>query len=154
MTHPADPHSLATAPRTDRRPAPSTAGPSAIPTASRQQPLPLSPQQQGMWFLDQLQPDCPQAYHIVLAYDLRGPFNVEALRRALDRIVARHEALRTRIGSSEGQGVQQVMPATLGCRLVEHDLRSVEEPRRDCKHQDAGPVVPKDARTHPYEHSR
>ena len=131
MTHPADSESLATAPRTDRRPVPSAAGPSAIPTASRQQPLPLSPQQQGMWFLDQLQPDCPQAYHVVLAYELRGPLNVEALRRALDRIVARHEALRTRIGSSEGRGVQQVMPATIGCRLVEHDLRSVEGPRRE-----------------------
>ena len=50
--------------------------------------------QQRLWFLAQMEGGS-EAYHIPLRLRLRGELDAGALRRALDRIVARHEALRT-----------------------------------------------------------
>ena len=60
---------------------------------------------------------------------LRGELDRAALRRALDRIVARHEALRTIFPRGDGEPVQRIAPA--GERrfpLAEHDLAAL--PRR------------------------
>ena len=43
--------------------------------------------------------------------------------RALDRLVARHEALRTTFALSDGEPVQRIAPPECGLRLIEHDLR-------------------------------
>ena len=63
--------------------------------------LPLSFAQQRLWFLDQLEPQ-QGVYNIPRAVRLRGTLDVEALRRALDVIVERHEALRTTFASVDG----------------------------------------------------
>ena len=57
-------------------------------------PLPLSFAQQRLWFLEQLE-GASAAYHIPVRLRLKGALDREALTRALERIVARHEALRT-----------------------------------------------------------
>jgi amino acid adenylation domain-containing protein/non-ribosomal peptide synthase protein (TIGR01720 family) len=75
----------------------------------RDRPLPLSFAQQRLWFLDQLEPGSP-AYNIPEALRLRGPLEEEALRRALDEVVRRHEVLRTVFRADEGRAVQQVLP--------------------------------------------
>src|ERR1700731_1878655 len=65
-----------------------------------------------------------EAYHIPFGLHLRGELNRAALRRALDRIVARHEALRTTFVSVNGEAFQRI--ASVGgshFHLVEHDLR-------------------------------
>ncbi|WP_197340032.1 condensation domain-containing protein, partial [Ralstonia solanacearum] len=49
-----------------------------------------------------------------------------ALRRSLDRIVARHEALRTRFETQDGQAVQRVVPADVGLMLDWVDLSTEE----------------------------
>ncbi|MBX8474274.1 amino acid adenylation domain-containing protein [Pseudomonas cichorii] len=67
----------------------------AIPLADRQQPLPVSLAQQRLWFLDQLDHSAGAAYHIPALLRLSGELNRNALQRALDRIVERHESLRT-----------------------------------------------------------
>ena len=46
---------------------------------------------------------CGDAYHMPMGLRLRGALDVRALRRALDRLVARHEALRTTFFSVEGE---------------------------------------------------
>ena len=46
----------------------------------------------------------------------------EALVRALDGIVARHEALRTTFAQVDGVPEQRIAPADTGFQLVEHDL--------------------------------
>ncbi|HET7461935.1 MAG TPA: non-ribosomal peptide synthase/polyketide synthase [Longimicrobium sp.] len=69
--------------------------------------LPLSFAQQRMWFIDQLEPGSA-AYHISAALRIRGALDVDALARALDGVVARHEPLRTVFPSAEGQATQSI----------------------------------------------
>nr|WP_256560316.1 non-ribosomal peptide synthase/polyketide synthase [Myxococcus dinghuensis] len=88
-----------------------TAAPRA-PTAqrlSRDGELPLSFAQQRLWLLDQLQPGRAE-YNIVGAMSLEGALDQEALRRALDHIVSRHESLRVTFHLSEGTPIQVVHP--------------------------------------------
>ena len=85
-------------------------------------PTELSPAQQGLWFLEQLDPQTA-AYNIHIAARLRGPLTVEALDRSLDAIVRRHEALRTTFRLSHGQPVQVITQVgasrLVGLRVVD-----------------------------------
>ncbi|MBL1266032.1 non-ribosomal peptide synthetase [Candidatus Methylomicrobium oryzae] len=82
---------------------------SQLPIASvgRDAPLPLSYGQQRLWFLAQLEPDS-SAYHIADAVYLNGQIDVDALQRSIDKLVARHESLRTTFRSDDGKPVQIV----------------------------------------------
>ena len=71
----------------------SQAGP-RIPRVSREAPVPLSFAQESLWFLDQLQPGNP-AYNLFDRWRLRGLLDVEALERAFNEVVRRHEVLRS-----------------------------------------------------------
>ncbi len=53
---------------------------------------PQSLAQARMWTLARLAPDSP-AYHVPAVLEATGPLDAEALRRALETVVARHEAL-------------------------------------------------------------
>ncbi|MGD7248262.1 condensation domain-containing protein, partial [Ralstonia pseudosolanacearum] len=64
-----------------------------------------------------------EAYHIPVGLRLKGELDEDALRRSLDRIVARHEALRTRFEVQEGQAVQRVASADVGFALDRVDLQ-------------------------------
>ncbi|MEF9386894.1 non-ribosomal peptide synthase/polyketide synthase [Ralstonia solanacearum species complex bacterium KE056] len=97
----------------------------AITAADRSEPLPLSFAQQRLWFLAQMEGGS-EAYHIPVGLRLKGELDEDALRRALDRIVARHEALRTRFEVQEGQAVQRVAPADVGLTLDWVDLSAEE----------------------------
>ncbi|MEU4778804.1 amino acid adenylation domain-containing protein [Micromonospora sp. NPDC023633] len=55
---------------------------------------PATSEQQRLWLLQQRSP-ASTAYHVGLAFELRGRVDVGALRQALRRVVARHPALRT-----------------------------------------------------------
>ncbi|HVR07865.1 MAG TPA: amino acid adenylation domain-containing protein, partial [Thermoanaerobaculia bacterium] len=71
--------------------------------------LPLSFPQQRLWFLDRLAPDS-STYNVPAAYELRGPLDRGALAAALDQVVGRHEALRTRIVEIDGEPWQEIAP--------------------------------------------
>ncbi|WP_035338758.1 condensation domain-containing protein, partial [Dickeya sp. DW 0440] len=58
-----------------------------------------------------LDPAASAAYVIQGAVQLQGALNVSALTRALDRIMARHAPLRTRVEPVEGDAVQVIAPA-------------------------------------------
>jgi amino acid adenylation domain-containing protein len=90
--------------------------------------LPLSYAQQRLWFLAQME-GVSEAYHIAAGLRLSGQLNQEALRFALDRIVQRHEALRTRFVVVDGEPAQQIDSAETGFALVEQDLEG--EPSRE-----------------------
>jgi amino acid adenylation domain-containing protein len=78
-----------------------------IVRAARGGDLELSYAQRRLWFLAQM-PGVSEAYHIPWAVNLNGTLDRGALRRALDRIVQRHEALRTRFEQVGGQAVQRI----------------------------------------------
>ncbi|HEV2644514.1 MAG TPA: AMP-binding protein, partial [Candidatus Elarobacter sp.] len=101
--------------RATRRPLP------AIARADRHAPLPLSFAQQRLWFLAQID-GASEAYHVPLALRLRGTLDRVALGRALDRVVARHETLRTTFALVHGEPVQRIASEDIGFALVEHDL--------------------------------
>ncbi|MGY0500928.1 amino acid adenylation domain-containing protein [Nocardia sp. FBN12] len=69
--------------------------------------IPLSPAQQRMWVLNQLDPDS-SAYNIAIALRLTGILDVEAMRLALADVVERQESLRTRY-PADAEGPRQVM---------------------------------------------
>ncbi|HEY0737024.1 MAG TPA: amino acid adenylation domain-containing protein [Herpetosiphonaceae bacterium] len=69
----------------------------------------LSFAQQRLWFLNQLEPDSP-FYNVYAVVRLTGPLDVDALQRAVDAIVQRHEILRTIFPLVAGQAVQAILP--------------------------------------------
>ncbi len=87
---------------TAARPAP-VAGP-------RPDPVPLSPAQQRIWFINQFDTTSP-AYNIAVALRLSGDLDLTALRLAVADVVARHESLRTRYPFTDNGPVQVVVPA-------------------------------------------
>ncbi|HET7461134.1 MAG TPA: amino acid adenylation domain-containing protein, partial [Longimicrobium sp.] len=93
-----------------------------IDPAPRSGPIPLSFAQQRLWFLEQLG-SLGSAYHIRRHKRLRGALDRAALVRALDTVVARHEALRTTFAEVDGVPEQRIAPAGESrFHLVEHDL--------------------------------
>ena len=78
-----------------------------IPRAPRGGRLPLSFAQQRLWFLDRLEPEST-AYHIPGAIRLTGALDAEALRRAFEELIRRHESLRTTFVAEDGEPRQVV----------------------------------------------
>ena len=74
-----------------------------IPRQPRDSALPLAFTQRRLWFLEQLLGD-GTVYLIPAAVRLRGELDVAALQRGLDLLLARHEALRTRIVADDRPG--------------------------------------------------
>ncbi|HEX2061560.1 MAG TPA: amino acid adenylation domain-containing protein, partial [Thermoanaerobaculia bacterium] len=102
-----------------------------IQRADRNQPLPLSLAQQRLWFLDQLDHDASVAYHLPAALWLRGRLDVAALEVALDRLVARHESLRTSFVAIDGVPYQQIAPEERGFALRREDLSALPAEARE-----------------------
>ena len=69
--------------------------------------FPVSPAQAALLLLDSLHTGSGQ-YHVPVAFDVRGAFDVDALRRALDALVTRHEPLRT-VFRPAGDGFRQIV---------------------------------------------
>jgi amino acid adenylation domain-containing protein len=84
-------------------------GPAAsIPSADRTRPLPLSFEQQRMWFLECVR-GVSGAYNEPFALRIGGPLDSDRLQRALAAIVDRHEILRTTFYTNDdGQPFQEI----------------------------------------------
>ncbi len=98
-----------------------------IPVADRSLPLPLSWQQERLWFLDRLDARAGAAYHIEGAVRLKGALDADALKAALSSVVERHESLRTHFADAEGHPVQVIAPCK-GFTVGEEDLTGLDEP--------------------------
>jgi amino acid adenylation domain-containing protein len=108
------------------RPAPAVPGP-----RTSGQPLPLSFGQERLWFLEQMEGPLT-AYNLPYAWRLCGPLDTEALRRALEALVRRHEQLRTTFALVEGEPVQ--VPGAPGrLELPLEDLRGLAAEQRDAE---------------------
>ncbi|MBF6356081.1 amino acid adenylation domain-containing protein [Nocardia higoensis] len=97
------------------------------PLVKRPRPehVPLSLAQQRMWVLNQLDP-ASAAYNLPFAIRLSGELDTEALRLAVEDVLVRHEALRTRfpVTAPGEQPYQQVLPVV---EVLPHGLE-VETP--------------------------
>lgn len=69
--------------------------------------FPLTPAQHRIWLADKATGECG-AYNIPLAWRVRGPLQPAILERALNLLVQRHEALRTRVIESDTGPMQEV----------------------------------------------
>ena len=100
-----------------------------IPRTDRDSLVPLSFSQERMWFINQLEPD-NAAYNILTAMRLSGALDVPALKKAVQEIMRRHDALRTTIVVANGQPVQ-VVAATGSPEWIFDDLCSLPEQERE-----------------------
>src|SRR5579871_4687756 len=84
----------------------------------------LSFAQQRLWFIDQLDGGVSTQYNMPYALRLTGQLNRDALQRALDQIVARHEILRSvyyTLGDGEaGVRTMDAMPVTIAVVDLSH----------------------------------
>ena len=109
--------------------APQGSAPSSepIPPRPRDEPAPLSVDQDRIFFIHQLNPESP-FYNIYECARFRGRLDVGLLNRALNAIVARHEVLRTRYTVRDGRTVQLV-EERLDVALTEVDLQGLPPER-------------------------
>ena len=82
----------------------------SIQPVSRLQNIPLSFAQERLWFFDQLEPGNP-FYNLCGAVRMTGEINAEALRKSIEKIIDRHEILRTAFTSAETQPIQVINAA-------------------------------------------
>jgi amino acid adenylation domain-containing protein len=82
------------------------AGPRPVP---RTGPLPLSFAQRRLWFSDRMNPGGPE-WVAALVLRPEAPVGAAEVRRVLDTLVERHEALRTRYLVRDGEPLQVVAP--------------------------------------------
>ena len=96
--------------------------------------LPLSFVQERLWFLDQLQPG-GHAYNVPAAVRLRGKLDLAALQKALDKVVSRHEALRTTFKYAE-EGLTQTISRDVRVTVQVMDLREAPPTTRERRAQE------------------
>ena len=103
--------------------------PPTIPRRAPSDPALLSFGQEQMWFLDQLDPGMP-TYNIPDVMRLHGQVDLKALEAGFRAVLARHEVLRTRVGSVDGNPIAAVNE---NCEFAirQFDLRDRREPARE-----------------------
>jgi amino acid adenylation domain-containing protein len=99
-----------------------------IRKAARDDILAASFSQQRLWLLSAIE-GASKAYHVSCGWELRGSLDVSVLKAAMNRIVARHDVLRTTFGSVDGRPVQRVSAPSKARALsfVEQQTSSDEE---------------------------
>src|ERR1700754_536948 len=93
--------------------------------------FPVSFSQQRLWFLDQLEPGNP-FYNLSTVLQLKGHLTVEALEKAINEVVRRHEIMRTSFRIVDGQ-VVQVIADELEIQLPIRDLSTLPESLRQAE---------------------
>lgn len=74
--------------------------------------VPISFSQQRLWFMEQLLPEM-SLYHIPVCFKITGQLNIDALQKALQDIVKRHEVLRCKIIVKDGIAYQELIQTEL-----------------------------------------
>ncbi|TQV81105.1 non-ribosomal peptide synthetase [Aliikangiella coralliicola] len=87
--------------------------------------------QQRLWFIDQQQGGSAE-YNMPFALQVEGDFDPAVAERAITRIIARHESLRT-VFKTEDDEIRQVIQSNFQFKLVHHDLTQLDETAQTCK---------------------
>jgi amino acid adenylation domain-containing protein len=83
---------------------------SNITKKTHEKTMPVSFAQQRLWFLDKFKGSSSE-YNVAGAMRLKGRLNVDALKKALQGLIDRHESLRTRFLEQAGEPFQVVEPS-------------------------------------------
>lgn len=102
--------------------------PSLQTLARRNQSIPLSFSQQGLWFIEQLEPGSP-LYNVPRLYRLAGELNRDAAEKSFFALANRHEILRVTFRDREGMPAQIVNESALPTITFQSGM-SEEEVRR------------------------
>ncbi|WP_225912764.1 non-ribosomal peptide synthetase/type I polyketide synthase [Nostoc flagelliforme] len=70
--------------------------------------IPITEAQKQLWILAQISEEASSAYNVSISLELQGFLNLDVLHQTLEKVVERHEALRTSI-STQGN-FQQILP--------------------------------------------
>jgi amino acid adenylation domain-containing protein len=98
---------------------------SSIPKRDQDGPYPLSPSQERLWLIEQIEPN-NYGYNVSTAVRFEGDLDAATLRRALADVTRRHESLRTVFRSEDGGPVQVVKSSIdVSCPVV--DLRGLSD---------------------------
>ena len=85
----------------------------------------LSFAQKRMWFMNQINPDNP-VNNMPLYLTIKGRLNIEALKKALEQILLRHDSLRTRFKIIDNEPRHEISKIASGI-LSLIDLRNLEK---------------------------
>jgi len=97
-----------------------------IPLAPPQEHYVLSPAQQRLWLQHQI---APSAYNMPDAFVLPEPLDSALLARAFDRLIERHEILRTAFIDIDGEPRQQILPPS-SLAIRREDLSTDEQAKQ------------------------
>ncbi|MEY8144795.1 condensation domain-containing protein, partial [Falsihalocynthiibacter sp. CO-5D18] len=90
--------------------------------------FPTSIGQKRCWFMEQMHPG-NRGLNLAVRWELRGPVSSEMVATAFNRIIARHEILRTCFAEQDGEPVQQVVDH-VDFKLDDVDVRALDEADR------------------------
>ncbi len=74
----------------------------SLTPVSRDQDIPLSSSQIRLWFLNEFEKNSA-TYNMPIAFKVEGELDIAILQRVIDKIVNRHESLRTTFTATDGQ---------------------------------------------------
>jgi amino acid adenylation domain-containing protein len=90
-----------------------------LTAGGRGETIPLSYAQERLWVLDRIRPGGHN--NILAQFELKGPIDLDALKRGVESMIARHEILRTTFPVIDGVPRQRISPPT-ACELPLLDL--------------------------------
>ncbi|MFN2576061.1 MAG: amino acid adenylation domain-containing protein [Pyrinomonadaceae bacterium] len=105
--------------------------PARIPRRSPDAAPRLSFAQERLWFLDQLMP-ASAVFNVPMAVRLSRAIDLDALQKAVDEIIRRHEALRTTFITSDGEPALVISP-DCDTAIEVFDLTSLDAAARETK---------------------
>lgn len=101
---------------------------SPLVPVDRNKALPLSFAQQRLWFLNQLEGGDDVSYNMPYAFSLKGKLNEKALKEAFNKLINRHESLRTTFQTIEGKTIQSIADdMAIDIPIVDAEESSIEK---------------------------
>ncbi|MGY0560827.1 amino acid adenylation domain-containing protein [Luteimonas sp. A277] len=111
-------------------PRPAEAGPDDGPAATE---APTTASQQEIWLAGEMGREGALAFNLSMSLRMRGRLDVQALRSALKDLVARHDALRSRL-STDGQTLHVLDDAGIDLKII--DLTALDNETREARLQE------------------